>query len=211
MKKTKVPADFQMEYDLIEAPNAKRNYLILHGFYENAPIIKEKLLPLIPKDSNILIPNGCFPLPKKRTSGWELFFSWYFFDEATQSFYVEYDFPAGVLEGLVKQLKLDKLPLTVIGYSQGGYLSPFVAERLENCDQVIGLGCSYKHDLLNSSTHYIVNGIHGAKDDKVDPVNAQKCFEKLDKLGIKGEFTLLPDVGHDLGLEFYEKLSSYLK
>lgn len=199
-----------MEYDLTTSPEAERTYIILHGFYENAPIIKEKLEPLIPKGSNILIPNGCFPLPKRRAEGWELYFSWYFFDEVTQNFYVEYDFPAGVLEKLVGQLGLDQLPITIIGYSQGGYLSPFLAERLPNCDRVIGLGCSYKFDMLKDSDHYKIYGIHGAKDDKVDPSNAENCFNKLNQK-IKGDFTLLPDVAHDLGPEFYEKLNTYLK
>ncbi|MBK25814.1 MAG: hypothetical protein CME70_17575 [Halobacteriovorax sp.] len=214
MKKIKIPTDFQMEYDLRLDSNAKRNYLVLHGFYENASIIKEKLEPLIPKDSNLLIPNGCFPLPKRKSpamgGGWDLFFSWYFFDESSQSFYVEYDFPAGILEKLVVKLGLEKLPLTIIGYSQGGYLSPFVAERLSNCDQVIGIGCSYKFDMLKDSSHYKIEGIHGSADDKVDPVNAKTCFSKLDSK-IKGEFIMLENQGHKLSKEFYSKISLILK
>lgn len=199
-----------MEYDLISPPGATRTYVLLHGFYENAPIIKEKLLPLLPKDANVLIPNGCFPLPKRRPVGWDLYFSWYFFDEATQNFYVEYDFPAGVLEKLVKQLGLDNNPITIIGYSQGGYLSPFVAERLPSCDQVIGLGCSYKFDMLDKASHYKINAIHGDADDKVDPINAQNCFSKLDPQ-IKGEFTMLPKVGHELNDLFYDQIRKLIR
>lgn len=200
-----------MEYDLTTHPEAKRNYLVLHGFYENSSIIKKNLSSVLPEKANILIPNGCFPLPKRRPDGWELFFSWYFFDEKTQTFYVPYKFPAEALEKLVKQLKFDELPLTIIGYSQGGYLSPFVGERLPNCDTVIGLGCSYKHDMLQKSSHYKIHGIHGSADDKVDPINAENCFNQLDKLGIKGEFTMLPNIGHELEANFLDKLSSYLK
>lgn len=198
-----------MEYDLITSPKPTQTFILLHGFYENAPIIKEKLLSLIPKDANVLIPNGCFPLPKRRANGWELFFSWYFFDEVSQNFYVEYDFPAGVLEKLVNQLGLGELPITIIGYSQGGYLSPFLAERLPTCEKVIGLGCSYKFDMLKDSSHFKIDGIHGDADDKVDPINAQNCFDKLDSK-IKGQFSMLPDVGHALDEEFLDEIKKIL-
>jgi predicted esterase len=209
VKKTKVTTEFPMEYDLITSPEAKRTYILLHGFYESAAIIKEKLLSLIPTDSNILIPNGCFPLPKRRAHGWDIFFSWYFFDEATQSFYVEYDFPAAVLEKLVKQLGLESAPITIIGYSQGGYLSPFLAERLPACDKVIGLGCSYKFDMLEKTSHYTIDGIHGDADNKVDPVNAQNFFNKLDSK-IKGNFTVLPGVGHELNDLFFKAIKQII-
>ncbi len=203
-----------MEYDLRLDSKAKRNYLILHGFYENSSLIKSKLEHLIPKESNLLIPNACFPLPKRRSpakgGGWDLYFSWYFFDESSQSFYVEYDFPAGILEKMIKELNLDKLPLTIIGYSQGGYLSPFVAERLPNCDQVIGIGCSYKYNMLSEANHYKIEGIHGRIDDKVDPKNAGECFSKLNS-EIKGEFHMLENEGHDLSEHFYNKISLILK
>lgn len=210
MKKTKVQTEFQMEYDLSTSKSATRNFLVLHGFYENAPIIKSKLFSLIPKESNILIPNGCFPLPKRRSEGWELFFSWYFFDEKKQEFYVEYDFPAAVLEKLCEQLLPSNLPLTIIGYSQGGYLSPFVAERIPSCDKVLSLGCSYRHELLKGSRHYKIDGLHGDQDDKVDPINAQRCFEGLPP-EVKGSFTLLKDLSHDLDSEFLKQISYKLK
>ena len=199
-----------MEDDLSVSPDAKRTYLILHGFYESAPIIKKNLGHLLPKDANILIPNGCFPLPKRRPGGWEMFFSWYFFDEKTQEFYVEYEFPASVLEELVNSLGLADLPITIIGYSQGGYLSPFVAERLPTCDHVIALGCSYRHELLSSAHHYRVDGIHGDADDKVDPINAEKCFSGLDPK-IKGQFIKLEGVGHDIEENFFNEISKLLK
>lgn len=210
MKKTKVQTEFQMEYDLTLSDKADRNYLILHGFYENAPIIKSKLFSLIPENSNILIPNGCFPLPKRRAEGWELFFSWYFFDEKTGQFYIEYDFPAGILEKLCAQLLPNDLPLTIIGYSQGGYLSPFVASRIPSCDKVLSLGCSYRHELLTGSQHFKIDGIHGSIDDKVDPVNAKKCFDSLPKK-LKGSFKMLENVAHDLDSKFLEQISSNLK
>lgn len=199
-----------MEYDLTLSDKATRNFLILHGFYESAPIIKEKLFSLIPKNSNILIPNGCFPLPKRRPDGWELFFSWYFYDEKKQEFYIEYDFPAGVLEKLCDQLLPSELPLTIIGYSQGGYLSPFVAERISNCDKVLCLGSSYRFELLKDSSHFKIDGVHGELDDKVDPLNAKNCFKQLDKK-IKGSFNLLKDVSHELDSKFLEVISSKLK
>lgn len=199
-----------MEYDYIEHPSASQNFILLHGFLENAPIIKEKILPLIPEKSNILIPNGCFPIPKKRAHGWELYFSWYFFDNKTNSFYVDYKFPSSVLEKLYHVVTKVNLPLTIIGYSQGGYLAPFVAERLMSCHKVVVLGASYKYDLLQKKDHYKIYGLHGKEDDKVDPRNASECFEKLEKAQ-KGKFELIPRVGHDLNPSFLSHISKLLK
>lgn len=201
--------EFQVEYELIGNESAKRTYILLHGFYENASMIKERLLKFLPKDSNILIPNACFPVPKRRPKGWELYFSWYFFNEKTNEFYIEYDFPAGVLEKLVGQLNLNALPITIIGYSQGGYLSPFLAERLLSCDQVIGLGCSYKFDLLKKSSHYKIDAIHGRLDDKVDPLNAEDCFNKLPSQ-MRGSFNMLEESAHELDQSFFSKLQKLL-
>jgi len=178
--------------------DAKKLILLLHGYGEKAKTIFKNLRSMLPKDHRVICPNGPFPMPKKTNEGFKMSYAWYFFDPITEQFFIDYDLPATLLHSFMVSQGLDQLPLTIIGYSQGGYLAPFVGQKLKNTTHVVGINCRFRYDMMNTTVNFKLDAIHGEKDELVDPVKAQKSFNILKKRGIKGEFYGIVGEGHTI-------------
>jgi predicted esterase len=85
-----------------------------------------------------------------------------------------------------------------VGFSQGGYLAPFVALNLTNVIQVVGIGAGYLNEELDQTPTFRWDGIHGDQDTVVQCPNARESHAQLAEKGIAGEFRVLPGVGHEL-------------
>lgn len=183
----------------------ERLYLLLHGYHQCGADFYRDLEPLIPGSAQVVAPNGPFPLPRSfplnaNRKHEELFrsFAWYFYDAKKQRYLIDYQHSAGLLAGLAEQLA-PNLPVTIVGYSQGGYLALFAAERIPLCDHVIGLNCSWRGDKLKTAAKIRVDSIHGAQDEVVDPRSAHERHMDLIAGGARGEFHLVEGEGHALG------------
>jgi len=176
----------------------KHLFILLHGHLETADIIYKKIWPLLPAGSTILAPNGMFPIPQTSPTMNILKFSWYFYDHFSKKYFIFYDRPAMFIKNLITNLKLNSYKKTIIGYSQGGYLAPFVGELLENVQQVIGIGCNFKYEYLKLPCNFQIDGIHGDEDKIVDFQNALASHQQLVKHGCRGTFFEVPGAGHRL-------------
>ena len=205
--KCQVSSPYWIDYRLEGNPEGNRIYLLLHGYGENGDTVFRHMAPgLFPSDGDALIlaPNAPFPLPPKdekgRPVGLPVAFAWYFFDPIQEVFHIDYSCPASILKALLSHLGLHERPTTVIGFSQGGYLAPFVGKKVASVDHVIGMACRFREDKLGGNLSFRLDGIHGSEDGLVDPHNAQKSHEKLlrDRKGggVEGQFYLLEGEGH---------------
>lgn len=211
IKRLKVPCYHYADYILQKGPAPKRVYLLLHGYGESSEKIYKRLEPILPKNSIIIAPNGFFPLPKMSLSGVKLNFAWYFFDPVIKKYLIDYDLPATFLKNLVDEVIDKTLPITIIGYSQGGYLSPFVAQKINQVDHVIAVNCNYKYDMLEEPLNFKMDGIHGRQDSIVDPIQAEESHKELQRRGMKGNFYGLEEEDHKFTtpyLTLIEKLVS---
>ena len=102
------------------------------------------------------------------------------------------------LKTLVEKMGLGTLQKIVIGYSQGGYLAPFVAQDLPNVSQVMGLNCQFLDEELLGKWPLEMNLICGEKDEMVDPKNSKNSFDRLISKGARGKFTLVEGASHGL-------------
>lgn len=178
---------------------AKSIVLLLHGYADQALNILEKFENLFDDSTFVIAPNGPFPLPKKRQSGLLLRYAWYFFDPYTKRYHIDYEFPSQLLFELLKSINTNLLPLTIIGHSQGGYLAPFVAQKIAETIGIVGIACSFKHQLLKDNLDFSLVGIHSKDDHLVDFDSAKEDFnsaEKKSKIG--GTFFSLDHQGHDI-------------
>lgn len=207
----KVPSFHLVDYIKNDCPNPKRVILLLHGYGEKAQKIFKRLIEYLPKDSLVIAPNGPFPLPVKTEDGYKLSFAWYFFDPIKDKFFIDYELPSELLKNFYQQLDLPNLPLTIIGYSQGGYLSPLVGAKIPQTNHVIGINCRFRYDKLENGINFKLDGIHGKLDEVVDPNRAKESFEILKKRGIKGNFYFIENEGHLLSEPIKEKIQELLK
>lgn len=185
-------------------------YICLHGYAQSGESFYELIKSSLPKNATILIPNGPYPLPGKARTIESLGFAWYFYDTKNSTYYVPYEIPANIIKDLIGDLGLADRRKIIVGYSQGGYLAPFLAQELSFIDQVICINSSFRPDLMQPGKQdFVVHAINGADDDMVDPIEAQKKHELLSKLNRQGEFTLLKDTNHRINGEILKRLSSY--
>jgi len=98
----------------------------------------------------------------------------------------------------------------VIGFSQGAYLAPHVGLALPSVKQVIGLHGRFWAKDFSSAPGFELLQLNGADDQVVDPKLSQAEHGKLLESGGKGEFIMLPGVGHEINSEVREQLARWL-
>jgi predicted esterase len=165
----------------------------------------DTLKQYLPEDSLIISPNGPFLIPYKK--GEEFFprYSWYFFDSQKKHFYIDFNPAAKMLNEMLEQIAPD-LPVTVIGYSQGGYLAPKIAEFNSNVKKVIGMACTFRNERFEEQD-IEYHQIHSKVDLVVDHIESVKEFNKLKR---PGSYTELEDAGHKLSPAYFEALKKIL-
>jgi predicted esterase len=213
--RTRITSFLYADYSLHVPNDAKRIIVLLHGYEQSGEKMMEKLKSAIPSDAVILAPNGPFPLPRRTESGYRLGFSWYFWNPFTDEYFVDMEIAVKFVQGLVQEMalkhSLPDLPITLIGFSQGGYLAPFVAQAISRVDHVIGLGCEFLVDEMEHPVKYRMDSVHGALDDIVNCENSKKAHQELVKRGVKGEFHALSETGHRIDAPMQAMILNLLK
>lgn len=183
--------------------------VLLHGYGQNARGILKLLEDVIPSECSLLVPNGPFPLPTKARTAESLGFAWYFYDSSKDEFYIPYSVPTQLITGLLTALNLNQKKVIVLGYSQGGYLAPFVGEKIQNLEMVISINASFRYEFMEEKRDFPIHAINGKVDDIVEPLLAKQRHEKLIKMGHRGNFHLVDDSAHRIDDNIKAVLKSY--
>ena len=163
---------------------------MLHGFAQDWNDIYQPFAKIIPENFGILAVNGTYPLPKrnKETNEWDINFAWYFFDREKRKYFIDQNFSRDILTRLIKdELKISN-EVIIVGYSQGGYLAPFIATTLDITKSVIMINANLKLDRLPEKIHCPIYCLNGIKDPIVCPNNARQSFDQFINNGNSGEF-----------------------
>lgn len=174
-------------------PNPDQVILLLHGLHERGLRIFRKLVKHLPENALILAPNGPFPLPREKNGRTEYGFAWYFYDRATKSYHLDQKLAVSWLTELLRTKNLPHLPLTIIGFSQGGYLAPLLGHALPETKLVIGLGCEFRDNLVAKDIRFPLVGLHG-ESDRV--VNVNHSRTEAEKQNLRWE--MIPATAHEI-------------
>lgn len=172
-----------------------RVYILFHGYTENAEVMWRRFQKRFPENTNIISLSGPFPIPKKVGEGYVMGFSWYFYDFKTGTYFIHYDVCTDYVTKVVNALGFKENKKTLIGFSQGGYAIPHLAEKLENTDHLIGLGCQFIIENPQWPEGLKLDALHGDQDQSVELARAQKLFAQLPEKH-QGEFEIFPGVAH---------------
>ncbi len=195
---TKDTFEIEFDYYLREAPHAKELFLLLHGFSQRGESLLKKLIPILPEDAIILSPNAPFPAPFKTDAGYLEAYAWYFYLAKDDRFVIPPEPAINALKKLSKKLKIEHLPTTVIGFSQGGYLAPLVAKEL-HVQRVISVSADYLARYYSKNDRFRLDVIHGAKDEIIPIEVSKKNLEGLkEQFGIDAHFHELPNTRHEV-------------
>jgi predicted esterase len=188
--------------------------LLLHGLGERGKRIFRKLLPYLPTHSLVIAPNGPFPIPRNKEGRMDYGHSWYFYDKFEAKYFINQDLAKYWLRDLVKIENPKNLPVTIIGFSQGGYLAPLAGSEIPQTKMVIGLACEFRTTLIHKKPPFDLIAIHGKDDEIISVTSAEAEISALKKLGIEVEMHLTNgahEVSSEMGLIIKNLLESHGK
>lgn len=202
MKAKRLLIEVPLVFDYVElGPSGRETeelILLLHGYEQRGQTLLDKFAEACPSTARILAPNGPFPLPRKSGNSFKVGYSWYFYDPGQDEYFIDMKTSVRALSSAIDTLGLKSIPKRIVGFSQGGYLAPFVALALKNVKQVIGISCDYLIDELPETLNFRWDGIHGDQDEIVGITEPQLSHSRLEGMGIAGKFHILEGVGHEL-------------
>jgi predicted esterase len=200
-----LPLNLDCGYHSNELKNPKEVILLLHGYMLDGKFMFDTFQKHLQADKLIIAPNGPFLIPYKKGDEFFPRYSWYFFDSQKKHFYIDFTPAASMLNNMLEKLA-PNLPVTIIGYSQGGYLAPKVAEFNSNVTKVIGMACTFRNERFEEQ-NIDYNQIHSKADLVVDYKESVSEFNKLKK---PGRYIELENEGHKLSPAYFEALKKIL-
>ena len=206
-----LPLLFNHDVYTNQAKDFERIYLLLHGYLLDGAFMFDKLKNILLDKSLILAPNGPFVVPQKKGDSYLAKYSWYFFDPHTKAFYINYEPAAHFLKTMLEHYNAFKKPVTIIGYSQGGYLSAKVAELITEVDSVVGMACVFRNEKFQYRSNVSYHQIHGNLDGVVEMTSALDEWAILKEKGNNGTFIELAEIGHRLTSEYFTALKDLIK
>jgi predicted esterase len=192
-------AEFKGMARRVESPQSV--ILLLHGLGQRGKRIYRKLLAYLPHDALIIAPNAPFPLPRQKEGRTDYGHSWYFYDKVEKSYFTSMDLSIQWLKDLLILENPTKLPVSIIGFSQGGYLSPHVGLAIPETKLVLGLSCEFRSHFLTREPPFKMIALHGELDEIVSPSSQRTEIELLKMRNINIDFHLIAETGHDISSE----------
>jgi predicted esterase len=184
--------------------------LLLHGLGERGKRIFRKLLPHLPENALVIAPNGPFPIPRPKEGRMDYGHSWYFFDKSEQKYFINQDLAKFWLRDLLAIENPKHLPVTIIGFSQGGYLAPLAGLEIPETKLVIGIACEFRTTLIYKKLPFAIAAVHGENDEIISIASAKAESEALKKLDIHVDFHSLPG-GHEITIEMGKLIKSLME
>lgn len=212
MDKHSLTTSYQIEseYWMQSVPNPKRVILLLHGFSQRGESLFNKLKKEMPEDAIVISPNAPFPSPVKLGDEYKEAYAWYFYLSKEKRFVIHPTGAVNYLETLLKATGYLELPTTVIGFSQGGYMGPWLVKALHNVEHVISVAADYPSHYYEGLRPYRFDIIHGS-NDKIAPLAEVKL--NVDILKNKGRICMWHEVeaAHEVNEAVIQKISSLIK
>lgn len=179
-------------------PKDKGTVICLHGYQDHALAMIRRIgwqeatdLPF-----QVLAINAPFPVPVWTADGFREAYSWYFRDVSRNLFLVKPEDTASHVARLINEIGLSQTPKAIFGFSQGGFLAPYLAKKLINIKGIIGVGCGYNADNYRDLVPIQIFAIHGEKDERVAIDQSRTEFAALMQKGFSGEFDAVPHIEH---------------
>jgi predicted esterase len=186
----------------------KSVYLLLHGFSQRGENIFKKLEAILPVDAIVISPNAPFPSPVKIKEEYKEAYAWYFFLSKEKRFVIHPTEAVKALQNLLVSLHLQDLPIHIIGFSQGGYMGPWMVKHLPQIKSVISIAADYPNHYYEDLRDYKFTIVHGI-DDTVAPIQEVRTKVKgLQQKGRKLTFLEVPATGHEINDAVIEKIKT---
>lgn len=171
--------------------------ICLHGYQDHAlSMIRRMGWCQTPVPFQILAINGPYPVPLRTESGYREAYSWYFRDSNAKVMLVDPVSTSKVLGKFIDDLSLTNVRKVIVGFSQGGFLAPYLAPYLKELRGIVGIGCGYNIEAYSKISPVPVNAIHGDVDERVKLAQSKTDYAQLSQYGHSGKFHQIPGLVH---------------
>jgi predicted esterase len=173
--------------------------ILFHGFQDSAASLLRRVKPALSDGFEILAINGLFPVPRYKDGVWKEAYAWYFFDMNKNTMVIPPDGAILSVQAVLKKLDLMNRPKVLLGFSQGGFFMPRVAEKLTHIQALIGIGTGYQiEDYKQSAIDAPVFSVHGDQDEVISIKGAQEQFKRVQDAIPGSLWTSVPKMTHAL-------------
>lgn len=172
----------------------------LHGMGMSPATFRRRVLPLAPPGYTVLIPQGPLPYEMRSAGGIRQGNAWYIYlgDEAAfiESMQATEEWLLGMIDRYVEFHGLDPTAVSLLGFSQGGYLAGYVAIRnAHRFRRLVVAGGRIKHEVLlddaaraaTERPDFEILCVHGEEDGSVALDAVEKSVAAVAACGIPTE------------------------
>ena len=191
--------------------NPKEAFLLLHGLSERGRRIYRKLYSALPEGSIVMAPNAPYPMPKLNEEKMYMGYAWHIFDKFQNRYVIDKSWSINCLKEIVRISNPKKLPLTIIGFSQGGYLGWEVGLEIPETKLMIGLGCEFRSVLFKTKPKFPLVAIHGADDPVIKADKAFAEVQTLRDMGIHCDWHQIEGTSHEISTGVVNQVKEVLK
>jgi predicted esterase len=192
----KVSLPIPIQYQWRHPAHAKELIILLHGYQERADRMAKLILPYVPSEAAVLIPNGPFPVPRLKENQIKEGYSWYFYNTQTKTMVVPPDAAVSMIVQILVSQNATNLPIRIVGFSQGGYFATILAQRIPNVRQVIAIAAGFPERYIKAKPAFRIDAVHGALDKICDFETAKNEHKALKAKHWSGDFIALPNSEH---------------
>ncbi len=196
-----VPFTHEVPVDLHRPEGGGDGALIvaLHGMGMNAEVFARDALPLVPDGASLLLPQGPLPFEVRRHEGMRQGNGWYVYTGENQAFLTSMGTTEAwlveVIRTAVARDGFDPARVSLVGFSQGGYLAAYLGLRHPDLfRRLVVAAARIKHEALAAAARRAaaaglrVLAVHGARDAHVSPDAARTSAEAIAALGVDVTF-----------------------
>lgn len=177
-------------------PDSRDLVILLHGFQDTAESFDRRVFRDDVPAFHALTPNAPFPAPIRNKDDWRAGFSWFFADRSKGLILLHPSVGVEAVVQIVERRGFADHRKILVGFSQGGYVAPFVAKRLKNVVKIIGVGSGYRVADYEGVAVDDVDAIHGDLDEIVEIERSKHGFNELRPKLRAGEYFTLPGLKH---------------
>jgi phospholipase/carboxylesterase len=203
-----VPFTHEVPVELHRPDDADGSLVVaLHGMGMSAASFAETARAVSPPAASVLVPQAPLPFELRGKDGVRQGNGWYVYDTAESASFLASmrraeEWLIRLVEFVTVDHGFDRARVSLVGFSQGGYLAGWVGVRhAPRFRRLVVAGGRLKHEALAddgrraATTPLRVLGVHGEKDEGVAPAAARASIEAVAAWGVPAEFKTYP-CGH---------------
>jgi phospholipase/carboxylesterase len=181
--------------------------VVLHGMGMSAASFAETARALAPPAASVLVPQAPLAFELRGKDGVKQGNGWYVYDTSESDAFLASmrrteEWLIRLVEFVTVDHGFDRARVSLVGFSQGGYLAGWVGIRhAPRFRRLVVAGGRIKHDVLEAdvrraaATPLRILGVHGEQDEGVSPAAARASVEAVAAWGVPAEFRTYP-CGH---------------